>query len=88
MSLNKGESMIAAHERVPLGHLKAGQTALIEDLLGNPGQVHRLEEMGLRRGAKVEVVQTGTPCILRLGGHKLCFRTDELTSVLVRRAAG
>jgi Fe2+ transport system protein FeoA len=80
--------MIALHERVPLAHLPPGQTALIDELLGNPAQIHRLEEMGLRRGAKVEVVQPGRPCIIRLGGHKLCFRTDELTSVLVRRAAG
>jgi Fe2+ transport system protein FeoA len=40
--------------------------------------------MGLRNGAAIEMVQPGSPCILRLGSQKFGFRADELLSVLVR----
>ena len=68
---------------VPLTYLRNGQSAIVGQVLGRTDLVHRLEEMGLRGGATVEMVQTGTPCIIRLGGHKLCFRADEATAVLV-----
>jgi hypothetical protein len=32
----------------------------------------------------VEMVQPGSPCIIRLDGQKFCFRADELVQVLVR----
>jgi len=54
---------------------------------GQPEQIHRLEELGLRGGAAIEMVQTGSPCIIRLAGNKLCFRGDEVMRVLVRRGA-
>ena len=74
-------------ELIPLNLLGAGCTALVGQLLGHPEQVHRLEELGLRGGAQVEMLQTGSPCIIRLAGHKLCFRADELLRVLVRPGA-
>jgi ferrous iron transport protein A len=68
---------------VPLTFLTMGQTAQVGQVLGRPEQVHRLEELGLRGGATIEMVQPGSPCIIRLGANKLCFRADELTRVLV-----
>ena len=53
-------------------------------MLGQPAEVHRLEEIGLRGGINVQMIQPGSPCIIRLAGNKLCFRADELVSVLVR----
>ena len=70
-------------ELFPLELLASGQTATVAQLLGDRDHVHRLEEMGLRIGAKVEMVQSGSPCIIRLGGAKLCFRDSELLQVLV-----
>jgi Fe2+ transport system protein FeoA len=67
--------------------LAAGQSALVATIVGRPDEVHRLEELGLRGGAAIEMVQSGSPCIIRLAGHKLCFRADELLSVLVRCGA-
>ena len=69
---------------IPLELLAAGQTAYIDSIYGDAEQVHRLEEMGLRSGAAVEMVQAGSPCIIRLAGSKLCFRESELLNVLVR----
>ena len=68
---------------MPLNFLEPGQTAHISQLVGPPDEVHRLEELGLRAGTKVEMVQAGQPCIIRLAGSKLCFRGDEAFAVLV-----
>jgi Fe2+ transport system protein FeoA len=75
------------HDLIPLHRLSVGLTASVGQLLGRPEQVHRLEELGLRGGVQVEMLQTGSPCIIRLAGHKLCFRAEELLSVLVRPGA-
>ncbi len=69
---------------LPLSHLATGEIARICQVSGNPAQVHRLEELGLRSGAEIEVIQSGSPCIVRLAGHKLCFRADDLLRVLVQ----
>ena len=71
-------------ELIPLRLLTPGQRAEVEQLVGDPHQVHRLEELGLRSGAVVEMVRAGSPCIIRLAGHKLCFRHNETLNVLVR----
>lgn len=71
-------------EMLPLSELEAGQSAEIAQLVGRPDDVHRLEELGLRRGTAIEMVQPGVPCIIRVAGAKLCFRESDLFSVLVR----
>ena len=75
------------HDIVPLNHLPTGQLAAVSDVMGQAEAVHRLEELGLRRGAEIEMVQHGSPCIVRLAGQKLCLRTDQLFHVLVRMGA-
>ena len=69
---------------VPLQLLDAGQIAAVTDIVGHRDTVHRLHELGLRRGAEVEMIQPGSPCIVRLEGNRLCLRADELLNVLVR----
>jgi Fe2+ transport system protein FeoA len=68
---------------VPLSSLIAGQSARICKVLGQPDHVHRLEEFGLRDGTKIQMFRQGNPCIIRLGGNKVCIRSDDLLSVLV-----
>ena len=71
-------------DNIPLNLLSPGDTAFVSDLLGCADTIHRFEELGLRGGAQIEMLQSGSPCIIRLGGNKLCFRADELMRVLVR----
>ena len=71
-------------ELLPLQFLAPGQTAHIEQVLGDPDSVHRLEEMGMRIGDQVEMVQSGRPCIIMLRGHRLCIRDGNHFQVLVR----
>ena len=71
------------HEFLRLRVLARGQIAEIRQLVGPVEQVRRLEELGLRAGARVEIVRGGSPCIVRVGGSTLCFRDDESVRVLV-----
>lgn len=74
---------IATHPLIPLKLLPPGRHACIGQLVGKADEVHRLEELGLRAGVTVEMVQSGSPCIIRLNGHKLCFRNSDVLHVLV-----
>jgi len=69
---------------VPLQLLDAGQIAAVTHVVGQRDTVHRLHELGLRQGVEVEMIQPGSPCIVRLDGHRLCLRADDLLSVLVQ----
>ena len=86
------ESALASHQispfdLVPLASLRAGQMGRIGEVLGGGDVVHRLRELGLRDGAEVQMVRPGSPCIIRLDGQKLCVRSDQVASVLVRAGA-
>lgn len=72
---------------VPLRCLTPGQTAEVGQIMGDPHQVHRLHELGLHHGTTVEMVQSGSPCIIRMSGHKLCFRHNDALNVFVRPGA-
>lgn len=72
------------HDLIPLALIPIGRHAHVEHVTGNPDHVRRLNEMGLSGGRRIEMLQPGSPCIIRLEGHKLCFRADEVTSVLVK----
>ncbi len=74
-------------EMVPLSLLQAGESGRVGDVVGNVDLVHRLREMGLCDGATVWMIQPGSPCIIGLDGHRLCFRCDDLARVFVQLPA-
>ncbi|MEX0611140.1 MAG: FeoA family protein [Pirellulales bacterium] len=71
------------HSAIPITALRRGEVAEIDQVLGSPEQVRRLQELGLCGGARLEVVRAGSPCIVRVAGSTLCFREDELLRVYV-----
>jgi Fe2+ transport system protein FeoA len=71
-------------ELIPLELLPTGHRAYVDQLLGDADSIHRLHEMGLRQGITVEMVQPGSPCIVKLMGNKLCIRDANLYQVMVR----
>jgi Fe2+ transport system protein FeoA len=77
--------MTNAFELLPLHLLPAGALGRIAQLVGDRDQVHRLEELGLRRGVVIQMVNGGSPCIVHLEGARMCFRSSELLGVLVTR---
>ena len=70
-------------ESLPITLLAAGQVAEIKQLVGPPEGVRRFEELGLRAGVRIEIVRAGSPCIIRVGESRLCFREDDQVRVLV-----
>ena len=45
--------------------------------------IDRLEEMGLRIGVTLRMVQPGSPCIVAVGNHRFSLRIDDSAVVLV-----
>ena len=68
---------------LPLSLLHRGETGCIRDVDGNPHLVRRLDEMGLRTGVSVRMVQPGEPCIVAVDHQRLSFRGEEDAVVLV-----
>lgn len=75
-----------ANSLMVLGLLAAGETAVVESVLGGSDELHRLREIGLQDGAVVEMIRPGSTCLVRLGNQKLGLRSEALCSVLVRPA--
>lgn len=68
---------------IPLKQLPNGHTGQVGQLMGRTAQVQRLQELGFRDGVEVEMVQSGSPCVIRLGSKKLGFREAEMLRVMV-----
>ena len=72
---------------LPLEMLQAGEWADIEDVSGQAEWVGRMAELGVRAGCRIQVLQPGSPCLLQVGGCRLCLRADWLMQILVRPVA-
>ena len=73
---------------LPLKMLAAGQSGQVSQVLGDAETVRRLAELGMRAGERIEMLQHGSPCIVRLGDDRmsngrLCFRDGDALSVLI-----
>lgn len=69
---------------LPLELLGCGECAVVEDVQGEPAWIGRMAEMGVRSGCWLQMLQPGSPCMLQVGGCRLCLRADDLTRILVR----
>ena len=63
--------------------LKRFETAEVVDLLGDDCCVNRLEEIGIRAGAKICMLSPGTPCILAMEGRRISLRVDCSIEIFV-----
>ena len=72
---------------LPLELLQAGEWAEVQDVSGEPDWVGRMAELGVRAGCRLCVLQPGSPCLLQVGGCRLCLRGDCLMRILVRPVA-
>jgi ferrous iron transport protein A len=76
------------YQLVPLNRLASGRNGRVAQILGLPEDVQRVKEMGIRDGILVEMIRSGTPCIIRTGMQTLCIRGNDLLNVLVEPGAG
>lgn len=77
-----------APQMIPLEFVQKNERARVVDIEGDPGLIHRLEEMGLQVGAVVQMVQSGRPCILRIDNQRLSFRPEAATAIFVELLQG
>jgi ferrous iron transport protein A len=71
---------------VPMNLLNPGESGCVCDVAGESQLVRRLDEMGLRAGVEVRMVQPGRPCIVALDHQRLSFRGDDEAQVFVEVA--
>lgn len=69
---------------MPVEFLSTGEWADVAEVTGEPVWVGRMAELGVRIGTRVQVLQSGTPCLVRVDGARLSLRGDLGSQVLVR----
>ena len=70
-------------DSIPIDFLQAGEVATVVHLDGDACCVQRLQEIGLLPGAKLQMLQPGSPCIIAMEGRRLSLRIDCHTSILL-----
>ncbi len=73
----------AVHDR--LSGMKTGETAAIISIAASQASAKRLADMGFVRGALVEMIRTGRPCLVRIGATCVGLGADHQRSILVLR---
>ncbi len=72
---------------IPLELLATGEWARVAELHGESGWHHRMAELGLQPGCRVQMIRSGSPCLLRVGESRLCLRADWAMHILVEPCA-
>ncbi len=67
-----------------LPNLKVGDTGVIERVAAVNGVSKRLADMGFVRGAELEVIRAGSPCIVRLEDSRVGLGRTHQTSIQLR----
>lgn len=73
-----------SHSLIPLDCLHAGEWADVEEVSGDPAWVGRMAEIGIRSGCRLQIVQSGSPCLLQIADCRYCLRGDAASQILVR----
>ena len=71
---------------VLLSQMKVGEEGEVTDLVGQGEICHRLSEMGLTRGTRVEVIRfapLGDPIDIKIRGYHLSLRRQEAEVIQV-----
>ncbi len=72
---------------LPLEFVRAGEWADITEVTGEPTWVGRMAELGLRAGSRVQILQGGSPCLVKVNGSRLCLRGEQAMQILVHVVA-
>ena len=76
-------SMVFQTENLPLSSLRRGQTAVVEEISGDSGEIEKLCTMGLCVGSLVRVLCAGRCCAVQVGETRMMLRCDQLKNILV-----
>ena len=72
-----------ADEPLSLRSMRVGDVALVAAFRDADGAARRLAEFGLIRGAMVEMIRAGAPCIVRIGDTRLSVGAPLQNRVLL-----
>lgn len=72
---------------MPLEMLRQGEWADVAEVSGDACWIGRMAELGIRAGCRLQLLQEGSPCLLSIGGCRLCLRGDSCSQILVRPLA-
>jgi len=72
---------------LPLEMLESGEWADVAEVSGEAAWVGRMAELGLGLGSRLRVLQSGSPCLLQVGGSRLSLRGESTTQILVKPVA-
>jgi Fe2+ transport system protein FeoA len=78
---------MSQHQLLPLEMLQPGEWADVAEVSGEPGWVCRMAELGVREGCRLQMLQSGCPCLLQVGGCRLSLRGECVMQILVRPVA-
>ena len=68
-----------------LSSLRTGESAAIVSIAASQASAKRLADMGFVRGALVEMIRTGKPCLIRIGSTCVGLGLDHQRSIGVQR---
>lgn len=66
-----------------LSGMKSGETAKIVSIAAAQTSAKRLADMGFVRGAVVEMIRPGRPCLVRIGATCVGLGIDHQRSIVV-----
>ena len=69
-----------------LSSMKTGESAAIVSIAASQASAKRLADMGFVRGALVEMIRPGRPCLVRIGSTCVGLGADHQRSIGVERA--
>ena len=71
---------------ISLSKMKVGEEGEVKELIGQGEICHRLSEMGITRGTRVEVIRfapLGDPIDIKIRGYHLSLRRQEADAIQV-----
>lgn len=71
---------------IPLECLRREEWAEVTDVVGEPHWVARLAEVGVLVGARIRMLQPGSPCLFQVGEMRLSLRLEEGAQIFVHPA--
>lgn len=70
-------------KKLVLWNLQAGETSAIESIQSSQTTTKRLADMGFVRGASVEMIRPGKPCIVKINGICVGLGKQHQESILL-----
>lgn len=69
---------------ISLSDLELNQSAQVMELEGDEACRHRVEEMGIRTGAAIQMLRCDSPHVIAIDGRRVSLRFNDCVQVWVK----